>query len=449
MMMNNTAPDSKAPMAPRYKAYKDSGIAWLGEVPKHWKVKRLKSISDLEVSNVDKKSSAEEQNILLCNYVDVYYRDFISKNANFMKSTASDVQIEKFTLQQDDILITKDSESWDDIAIASIVLEDIDGVLCGYHLARIRPNHNHVNGRYMFRSFCTPVIQSQFNMAANGVTRYGLSKHDITSASFLLPPLPEQRAIAAYLDDKTAKLDQLIANKREQIAQLETLRKVTIHDAVTKGLNPNAPMKDSGIAWLGEVPKHWKVKRLKATTTLVGDKVCEQMGGNLYIGLENVESWTGRYLSVSDDDFQAESSVAKFSKGDVLFGKLRPYLAKTHYCDFPGVCSTEFLVIRPLSLLSKYIEVIFLTYEFINLINSGTYGTKMPRANWEQVASVRVPVPNMDEQRAIAAYLDDKTASLDTLIANQREQIQQLETLRKVTIHDAVTGKINVSGLEV
>lgn len=160
------------------------------------------------------------------------------------------------------MIITKDSESWDDIAVPACVEADFEDVVCGYHLTQIRPDQSHFLGRYLFRRFSSSGICEQFKIAANGVTRFGLSRNSIGSSVFPVPPIEEQTAIAAFLDRETAHIDALIAKKQRLIDLLREKRTALISQAVTKGLDLTVPMKDSGIEWLGEIPEHWEVKRL-------------------------------------------------------------------------------------------------------------------------------------------------------------------------------------------
>jgi type I restriction enzyme S subunit len=246
-----------------YPKYKDSDIEWLGEIPEHWDIQKLKYIATTRFSNVDKHTVDGEQPVRLCNYVDVYYNDYVTADLGFMMATATSTEIAKFKLKKGDVIITKDSETWDDIAVPAYVSTDFDDVLCGYHLAQIRPNTDLADGEYLFRAFCARGVNDQFRVAATGITRYGLGKYWLNNALFLVPPADEQRAIAAFLDHKTAHIDALIAKKECQIELLQEKRAALISHAVTKGLDPSVPMKDSGIKWLGEIPKHWEVKQIR------------------------------------------------------------------------------------------------------------------------------------------------------------------------------------------
>jgi type I restriction enzyme S subunit len=212
---------------------KDSGIDWLGHIPAHWTFQKLKYVSSIRLSSVDKKFADAEISVLLCNYVDVYYNKYITPNINFMEATATNREIDEFKLKKGDVLITKDSESWDDIAIPAYVLEELDGVLCGYHLAQIRSYADIVNSEYLFWSFYATGINYQFKVAATGITRYGLGKYWLDNAFILVPSIEEQRAIADFLERETAKIDALITKIRESIERLKEYRTALISAAVT------------------------------------------------------------------------------------------------------------------------------------------------------------------------------------------------------------------------
>ena len=150
-----------------------------------------------------------------------------------MEATAPPAQVEKFALKGGDVIITKDSEAWDDIAVPAYVSSDMHDVLCGYHLAQISPKTKWADGKYLFRAFCSRGINDQFRVAATGVTRYGLGKYWLDNGLFLVPPIEEQRAIAAFLDRKTERIDTLITKIQESIDRLKEYRTALISAAVT------------------------------------------------------------------------------------------------------------------------------------------------------------------------------------------------------------------------
>lgn len=223
-----------------YPAYKDSGVEWLGKIPAHWEVRRLKTIASVQLSNVDKKSVEGEELVRLCNYTDVYYNERIIADLDFMAATATPEQVHRFALRKGDVLITKDSESWTDIAVPAVVAEDLPGVLCGYHLAYLRPEPN-CDGAFLSRAFAPIGPRDQFQIAANGITRFGLSSDTIRAGRFAIPPVSEQRAISSFLDRETAKIDALVAKKERLIELLQEKRAALITHAVSKGLDLPCP----------------------------------------------------------------------------------------------------------------------------------------------------------------------------------------------------------------
>ena len=212
---------------------KDSGIDWIGEIPEGWGVKKLKFVSEVYISNVDKKTYPNEHDVLLCNYIDVYKNEFITSNLEFMKATANIAQIKKLSINKNDVIITKDSETIEEIAIPAIVIENFQNVVCGYHLAVIRTRKEEILGKYLFRLFQSKKFSEQFSVNANGVTRYGISTYPIKNILILLPLKQEQRAIAEYLDKETLKIDKIIHKIQKKIKLLEEYKKSLIHHTVT------------------------------------------------------------------------------------------------------------------------------------------------------------------------------------------------------------------------
>jgi len=209
-------------------------------------------------------------------------------------------------------------------------------------------------------------------------------------------------------------------------------------------LKPYPAYKDSGVEWLGKVPEHWEVRRLKTAVDHINEQTSTKSDEDLYIALEHVESWTGRLL-VSSGEAQFDSQVKRFRAGDVLFGKLRPYLAKVVRPKQSGVCVGEFFVLRANPVVAPhYLEVVLRSAPAIDFVNSSTYGAKMPRADWAFVGAMLFPLPPLPEQTAIVEYLDTQTAKIDAAIAAARREIELLREYRTRLIADVVTGKVDV-----
>lgn len=324
-----------------YKKYKPTGLEWLSQIPEHWEVKKLKYAATVQPSNVDKKSVEGEQQVLLCNYMDVYRNEFIDDSISFMKATASDEQIEKFALKNGDVLITKDSETPEDIAVPALVIYEQENLICGYHLAQIRAQDGLI-GPYLFRLFQCKKFNTNFEKAANGITRYGLGVDAIKDVEIVLPPLEEQEAIADYLNTKTAQIDQLIINKRKLIALLKDERIALINEAVTKGTNHNVKMKSSGVDWLDNIPQHWELKKLKYIVSKIGSGVTPSGGANVYVkqGIPLLRSqniyFDGLYLddvAYITDEIHNSMSGSKVQPGDVLLNITGGSIGRCFYYD--------------------------------------------------------------------------------------------------------------------
>ena len=201
---------------------------------------------------------------------------------------------------------------------------------------------------------------------------------------------------------------------------------------------PYERYKPSGVEWLSNVPEHWWVTRLKMAVQLTDRKVAaDEEHPAPYIGMENIESRTGRLLPINPDVIPTGTANA-FKAGNTLFGKLRPYLAKVCNPDFDGLCSTELLVLKSADLDRRLLLYSLLCDGFIKLVDSSTYGSKMPRASWEFVGDCVVPIAPPNEQRTIADFLDRETAKIDTLVAKKRTLIERLKEKRTALISRTV-----------
>ncbi len=214
-------------------ALKPSGIEWLGDVPEHWDIAFLKHIADVRFSGVDKHSHDDETPVRLCNYTDVYKNDRITGDMDLMRATATAAEIVRLTLKAGDVILTKDSETPDDIGVPAWVPEDLPGVVCAYHLGLLRPEPDRVLGEFLFRAIGSARIAQQFHVLATGVTRFALGKHDVKNALVALPPVEEQRAICKWIDDECKPLEDAIQRAEEEIKLIREYRDRQISDVVT------------------------------------------------------------------------------------------------------------------------------------------------------------------------------------------------------------------------
>ena len=408
----------------RYESYKDSGVEWLGEVPSHWELGRIStyfterrtkvSDKDYPALSVTKLGVFPQwENVAKTNDGD---NRKLAKKGDFVINSRSDRKGSSGIAKQDG-----------SVSLINIVLQP--------------KKINSVYSEYLFKSYS---FIEEFYRVGHGIvadlwtTRF----EDIKNSLIIFPPLSEQQKIAQFLDDKIAKIDQAVDLAEKQIALLKEHKQILIQNAVTRGLNPDVPLKDSGVEWIGQVPEHWEVKKLKFVLTLSNKKEESKNSNKRYIGMENIESFTGK---INDIPLIAEGIANSFYKDEILFGKLRPYLAKSYLADFDGICSTEFLVYRSTKVLNNRFALnIFLSYGFIDAVNASTYGSKMPRANAEFISNMFLAIPPLSKQKQIIDYLDTQTAKIDQAIALKTAHIEKLKEYKSVLINDVVTGKVRV-----
>ena len=447
-----------------YPRYKPSGVEWLGEVPEHWEGKRLKGAARYWVSNVDKVASEDEVPVRLCNYTDAYYHDHIRPTMNLMETTATADEVRRFGLQVGDVVITKDSETWSDIAVPALVVESAPDLVCGYHLAIIRPKESVLLGGYLLRALQSFAVNQQFQVAATGVTRYGLPKSSIGEAWLPLPTLAEQRAIADFLDRETAKIDTLVTKKRTLIERLKEKRTALIARTVTRGLPPDAAraagldphpkLKPSGIDWLGDVPEHWDVAQLRRrcgildcmhrTVSFIDDGVplasIREVHG-FEVDLSNAKQTTeeeylgllegGRRPRVGDIIYSRNATV-----GDAAIVKTSERFAMGQ-----DVC-----LLRSEAQDPTYLLLLLRSEPVRQQVDSFVVGATFRRINVGQIRSFWACWPPVEEQRAITAFLDAETRRLDGLVSTVETAIARLQEYRTALITAAVTGKIDVRG---
>ena len=435
-----------------YLKYAPSGVEWLGDVPAHWEVRRLRHTVNMRVSNVDKHIKDGELPVRLCNYVDVYKNDRITESVPFMKATANADEIDRFRLEPEDILITKDSEVWNDIGVPTLVEYSAKDLVCGYHLALLRSRKAVLNGAYLFRALQSPALAYQFHIAANGVTRYGLSHHAIKSALLPIPPLPEQAAIVRYLDHADGRIRRSISAKERLIELLEEQRQAVIHRAVTRGLDPDVRLKPSGVEWLGDVPAHWDVRRLK-----------DWVGINKAVLPETTHpSFEFRYLeigAVGTGVLIDEPSTIRFSdapsrarrivrSGDTIVSTVRTYLKAVWFAEDVHddlICSTGFAVLTPRQETApKFVSYLAQSNAFTDRVTAESVGIAYPAIAESRLSSFHVSLPPLAEQAAIVEYLDKATADIDAAIARARRHVELLHEYRTHLIADVVTGKLDV-----
>lgn len=412
---------------------KHSGVDWLGDIPADWDIVKLKYLFSIVGGNG--------------------FPDILQGNAtgDYPFCKVSDINGETDYVDTASNWVTQsvvDSNRFNVIPTGSILMAKIGAALA--------KNHRKINTvpccidnntqalvprrdddmRYLFHlSKC--IDMSWFD---NNSTVPSINNPKLLSFFVPVPPLDEQQRIANFLDDECRRIDSVIDKTRASIDEYKKLKQALITRAVTKGIRPNRPTKTSGVDWLGDIPTDWNVVKLKYVSRFMQTKYSAEDGDLNYICLENVVGWTGAFIKT--DSNYALDQLLICEAGDILFGKLRPYLAKVYLNTIKQCCSAEFAVIRMNDPLCKpFFWYQLISHGFIFTVDSSTYGTKMPRANATFIKNMCVVVPPLAEQQEIAAYLDEKTAAIDLLIAKKIQLAAELEQLKKSLIFEYVTGK--------
>ena len=380
---------------------KNSGIEWLQEIPQEWKLyplgvflkERKEKVSDLEYTPL----SVTKKGIVL-------------QLENAAKSDAHD---DRKKVCRNDFVINSRSDRKQSCGLSSYngSVSLINIVL---NITKYNPNYiNYLLNNCMFAE--------EFYSQGHGIvadlwtTRYS----EMSKIVLPFPSLNEQEKIADYLDKKVSKIDETIENNKKSIELLEEYRNRLINSIFVSSRFPR--------------------KKIKYCVKLRNEKgkVTEK---DTYIGLENIESFTTKYIKLDNNYTDADGKI--FKKGDLLINKLRPYLAKSYVAEFDGICTGEVEVIKEFDGDINYLKYFTISEKYIDMVNSSTYGTKMPRANWNFIKNILIPMPSTLEQNKIVNKLDNKIEKIISVIDYRKQIIEKLEEYKKSLIYEAVTGKI-------
>ena len=426
-----------------YPAYKDSGIEWVGEIPAHWEANRLKHIA---TSN-DEALPDRTDPALELTYVDISSVDEIDgiTRREALTFGAAPSRARRIVCDGDIIISTVRTYLR---AIASIVNPETN-LIVSTGFAVIRP-------RSIDSSFAAYAVRAPYfveGVVANslGVSYPAIKANELVSLVVACPSHEEQLAIARFLDRETAKIDALAAKKERLIELLREKRAAVISEAVTKGLDPDVPMKDSGIDWLGEIPAHWETKRLKHIATSNDDALPDRTDPTLaltYVDISSVDDVDGITRREAITFGVAPSRARRIVRdGDIIISTVRTYLraiASIANSETNLVVSTGFAVIRPRSIDGSFAAYAVRNPYFVESVVANSVGVSYPAINAHELVSLAVACPGHEEQVAIARFLDRETAKIDALVAKVLEAIEHLRELRNALISAAVTGKIDV-----
>jgi len=435
----------------------------IAKLPAGWGHRRLKEVADVVPSNVDKHSVEGQAAVRLCNYVDTYKNERITSSIEFMQATATSAQIERLSLKKGDITITKDSESPWDIAVPAYIAEDMEGLVCGYHLSKISPVEGIMDGGYLSWALRSRTVNIQFALSAQGITRYGLSSSGLADGVVPMPPLEDQVAIASYLDAETKRIDGLIEEKQRLSGVLGELRASVMGEAIQRGLQPEAKVVHAGVTWLGVVPQHWRVLRLKHLLDTIEQGWSPQCDsrqaedhewGVLKAGACNGGMFHPEEQKALQAGMTGDPSI-EVKPGDVLMSRASGSLdlvGSVAYVNYvrPGLMLSDKIfrlkIDESQGTSAQWLAMVFNTPAQRRQIASHVGGAEGLARNitTSAIKELWLAVPPPEEQLEIVEHVAARLTEIDALTKAVDTEIALLQELRSVTITDAVLGRIDV-----
>lgn len=410
-----------------YNELINTGVKWLPEINSKWKIGRVK-----DLFYISKELSTKNNPIILSLARSAVKVRDISNNEGQLAASYDNYN----SVQVGDLLLNP----MDLYSGANCNVSYVDGVISpAYSNLRTKIQLEPKYYDYYFKTQYWTMAMFTHGKGVSFDNRWTLNNDALLNYEVPIVPFNEQQKIVDILNKKVSQIDALILNQENQIEKLKEYKQSLITKSVTKGLNQNIEMKDSGIYWLNSIPINWNISKLKYLYDNRNEKYID--GDYEYIALENIESMSGKYIyTETNKNYLLDGSICA-NKDDVIFGKLRPYLAKSFLVEKKSFVSSEFAVFFSKENSTKFLKYVFLSSVFIDVINSSTYGTKMPRANIDFINNLKIAIPNIFEQNEIANYLDEKCYKIDKLIEIKQSKIEKLQEYKKSMIYEYVTGK--------
>lgn len=414
---------------------KDSGIAWIGQVPEHWEQALIGSLYKLRNTKVSDKQFEP---------LSVTMRGILHQLENAAKTNDGD---NRKLVKQGDFVINSRSDRRGACGISKY-----DGSVSLINLVLVPQNH--MNPGYYNWLFHTSAFADEFYKWGHGIvddlwtTRW----QDMKNITIPLPSLQEQQRIADYLDKKCAEIDTLSNSIQQQIGTLEQYKRAVITETVTKGLNPSVPMKDSGIPWVGQSPAHWGIKRIKFCCEL-SPKFHNKLSPNTLVSFLPMECVKQGFLVIEKEaELQdVKNGYTYFRENDIIMAKVTPCFENGNIAIAKGLLnnvgfgSSELYVFRPHKISVPFLFYFLQNTIFKNQAQSVMYGTGgLKRVPSEFIKNYQFACPPQSEQQAIAEYLDNKCSKIDTIIQDKQQQLEKLEQYKKAIIFEYVTGKKQV-----
>lgn len=431
-----------------YEHYKDSGIDWIGPIPEHWEVKPGFSVL--------KERKEKNKGMISSNVLSLSYGKIIEKPIEKLTGLVPE-NFETYQLVYKGDIIFRPTDLQNDKVSLRTGLSKFNGIITSAYI-----NLQPINSEPKFLHYYLHTTDTNKVIYGLGSgLRQNISFLDFKRFGFVVPPIQEQKAIANFLDEKTAKIDALVQTKEQQIEKLKELRQAKIHQAVTKGLDANAPTKYSGIEWIGEIPAHWEVRRFANSFSLgKGLTITKEYlrdEGVFCLNYGEIHSKYGfevnpeiHQLRCVDEDYLKTSSSSLLEKGDFVFADTSEDLKGSGNFTYLSSNIKTFagyhtVIARPnKDLNSRFLAYEFDSAKFRSQIQSKVKGVKVFSITQTLLKTLFIWLPQIQEQEQIVAYLDEVTGKIDQAIAQKQEQITKLKEYKQSLINDVVTGKVKV-----
>jgi type I restriction enzyme S subunit len=428
----------------KYDSYKDSGIEWIGEIPSHWELKPLKHLVFCNKDSLAENTNAEIE----INYIeigDVSSIDGIKDTTTYQFEKAPS-RARRIVKEGDVIISTVRTY----LKAITSISSKFDGYIASTGFAVLTPKL--INSGFLGKLVLNEGFIGEIISLSKGVSYPSITASDLTNIKIPIPESTEQTAIANYLDQKTTQIDNLIAKKERLIQLLEEERTAIINQAVTKGLDPNVPMKDSGIEWLGEIPEHWEIKRIGHISKVVRGASPRPAGDPLlfngaflpWITVKEVTNAEGKYIVSTETYLTEEGSkhTRIIEPETLLLSNSGATLGVPRITKIRGGINDGSVAFLNLQVQRDYLYYFFLTHTKIYRDEVSGYG--QPNLNTDIVKSTKVPLPNQDEQFEIVSFIENYIARFEDLMNKTTEEIELLKEYKTALISEVVTGKVDV-----
>ena len=429
-----------------YESYKDSGVKWPGQIPSHWEILPGKAIFD---ENKTKNTTNRETFVLSLSYGNIIPKRDI--NEGLVPENYSGYQI----VEPGYIIIRCTDLQNDKVSLRTGHVNH-HGIISGAYLGlKVKRG---VNSRYIHYLLHNWDVSKELYRYGSGL-RQSLSWADIKYLLLAKPPLSEQEAIVAYLDKVTGDIDRAIEAQRKMIDALNERKQIIITRAVTSGLNPGAPLRDSGIGWLGQIPEHWEIKKLKALSDIKGrigfrgytnSDLVEQGEGAITLSPSNIVHGKMSYNKCSYLSWHKyfESPEIMVANGHILFVKTGSSYGKTAFVTdltMEATINPQFSLIKPKKVNPYFLNYAISSQYFKLQVERGVIGSTIPTISQSAIGNMLVLTPPLSEQISIIEYLNSHFEDLDSIISNCERMISLLQERKQIIINEIVTGKTKVT----